>query len=61
MIEPVPLGKPEQPTRFPQLLTSRVTQQATAALPRDILESLLISRHRGLARVRTATGLRSET
>lgn len=40
-IEPVPLGKPEQPTRFPHLLTTQVAQQATAALPRDILESLL--------------------
>jgi Zn-dependent peptidase ImmA (M78 family) len=40
-IEPVPLGKPEQPTRFPHLLTTQVTRQATAALPSDILESLL--------------------
>ncbi len=40
-IEPVPLGRPKQPTRFLHLLTTQITHQTTAALPSDVLESLL--------------------
>ncbi len=40
-VEPVPLGRPEQPTQFPRLLTTLTARRAAAALPRDILDALL--------------------
>jgi Zn-dependent peptidase ImmA (M78 family)/transcriptional regulator with XRE-family HTH domain len=40
-IEPVPLGRPEQPAQFTRLLTMPEAQRAAAALPADILDALL--------------------
>jgi len=40
-VEPVPLGRPEQPTRFPRLLESSAASRAAAVLPGDILNALL--------------------
>jgi Zn-dependent peptidase ImmA (M78 family)/transcriptional regulator with XRE-family HTH domain len=40
-VEPVPLGKPEQPARFAQLLTASNARQAAAALPADIISALV--------------------
>jgi Zn-dependent peptidase ImmA (M78 family)/DNA-binding XRE family transcriptional regulator len=40
-VEPVPLGRPEQPARFPRLLRTPAAPGAAAALPRDILDALL--------------------
>ena len=42
-VEPVPLGRPEQPTHFLRLLTTPAARQAVAALPEDILDALLIA------------------
>lgn len=38
--EPVPLGRPEQPARFLQLLSTTNCQRVVSALPQDILEAL---------------------
>jgi Zn-dependent peptidase ImmA (M78 family)/transcriptional regulator with XRE-family HTH domain len=40
-VEPVPLGRPEQPAQFVRLLTTPIAQRAAAALPEDILNALL--------------------
>ena len=40
-VEPVPLGRPEQPTRYLRLLKTQAVQPAAAALPREILDALL--------------------
>lgn len=40
-IEPVPLGRPEQPAQFTRLLTTAAAQRAATALPTDILDALL--------------------
>lgn len=39
-IEPVPLGKPEEPDRFHALLTSDKNASTNAALPRHLVEAL---------------------
>lgn len=40
-VEPVPLGEPEQPVLLRRLLTAGTCQQATAVLPKDIIQALL--------------------
>ena len=40
-IEPVPLGRPEQPARFQHLLATPDARRAATALPADILDALL--------------------
>jgi Zn-dependent peptidase ImmA (M78 family)/DNA-binding XRE family transcriptional regulator len=40
-VEPLTLGRPEQPARFPRLLRTPAVQAAAAALPQDILDALL--------------------
>lgn len=39
-VEPVPLGKPEQPHRLAEILESRRGRQAAAVLPRDLVAAL---------------------
>jgi Zn-dependent peptidase ImmA (M78 family) len=40
-VEPVPLGRPEEPTRFGHLLAVSTAQHATVTLPADVLNGLL--------------------
>jgi Zn-dependent peptidase ImmA (M78 family) len=40
-VEPVPLGKPEQPSRFARLLATSSARQAATALPADIISALV--------------------
>jgi hypothetical protein len=40
-VEPVPLGRPEEPTRLQHLLATPAARRAAAALPADILDALL--------------------
>jgi hypothetical protein len=42
-VEPVPLGRPEQPTHFLRLLSTPTAWHAAAALPEDILDALLVA------------------
>jgi Zn-dependent peptidase ImmA (M78 family)/transcriptional regulator with XRE-family HTH domain len=42
-IEPVPLGRPEEPVQFARLLATPTARRAAAALPADILDALLIA------------------
>jgi Zn-dependent peptidase ImmA (M78 family)/transcriptional regulator with XRE-family HTH domain len=42
-IEPVPLGRPEQPAQFARLLATPTARLAVAALPPDILDALLVA------------------
>jgi hypothetical protein len=40
-VEPMPLGRPEQPARFEHLLAAPTARRAATALPADILDALL--------------------
>jgi Zn-dependent peptidase ImmA (M78 family) len=40
-IEPVPLGRPEEPAQFARLLATPTARRAAAALPAGILDALL--------------------
>ncbi len=40
-VEPVPLGQPEEPSRFARLLTAPCAREAAAVLPADILSALV--------------------
>lgn len=40
-VEPVPLGKPENPVRFKRLLATPVGRQSLASLPKDVVDALV--------------------